>query len=792
MDSLNTIPNSGSFGDISSKLNDNFSKVGQSLTALENVAIANKGYFDTLASLQAAFPSPKAGNIAYVANVASSTGYYIYNVVAGVWTATTTEAPAVDVAISNYAQHGYSSSPKTLKQVDDEVVQTGVENILAERTNLRLHNKWTLRGYAKPGTAAPSGAAFDAYIPTSTGNIWGLDVTNRSEQIIIWNELTNQFQLHWLVNTGNLRLMIDSTDGYIYITDIGRLVWSHLFVFDCNTGKKVYLTDGTNTYSDRNEVLLQEGSGVFIVPDDFGAANNGGSISLYITTWNRDAQRRQRYSIGTLLSLLDERYQFGDIFDLIQNSNKNQRAKIKLELEKGAIVLGGGFGSIFQGKSYYRTSRYIDVSKNTLISLTVPIDLEVRYITYNRYFGRVRGVDFYSLQSGNNHIVLTKGDIYIRFCFRKSASLEDLPEMNIVLSGSFSEDFERFNIRSSDGYERLIIPVNVASATASDNTSNNIQDSENILHDLGLLTLPETYTNDGEPTRLIIYCHGAGVNYTSSMTTFPTTDIRPEYWLSEGYAVMDIEGNPFNDIDEHFYIPQAIQSYIAAYEWVIKNYNIKRDGVFLGGRSMGGGMVFEILQSRIPVIAACPLVPVANTLLAWNYCNAQRRAFLADKLGFTGTAPTWTNSNPMTAQEWQYLKDNFEKMVKYSPLWRGITNLPTKDELFEHAHIASSVQYDANEASVFENLQFKVKAPVKIFSVKDDTTIPYRRNAELMYKMILNAAQVCELRLFETGGHHFEIDNPNCLTTITNSFGQVMSNIPVVYIEMLQFWRRYE
>ena len=36
MDSLNAIPNSGSFGDVSAKLNDNFSKVGQSLTTLEN------------------------------------------------------------------------------------------------------------------------------------------------------------------------------------------------------------------------------------------------------------------------------------------------------------------------------------------------------------------------------------------------------------------------------------------------------------------------------------------------------------------------------------------------------------------------------------------------------------------------------------------------------------------------------------------------------------------------------------------------------------------------------------
>lgn len=129
MDSLNTILNSGTYGENVSRHNDNNSKIKQAITTLENVAIANKGYFDTLASLQAAFPSPKAGNIAYVANAASSTGYYIYNVVSGVWTATSTEAPAVGVEISNYAQHGYSSSPKTLKQVDDEVVQLAGESL---------------------------------------------------------------------------------------------------------------------------------------------------------------------------------------------------------------------------------------------------------------------------------------------------------------------------------------------------------------------------------------------------------------------------------------------------------------------------------------------------------------------------------------------------------------------------------------------------------------------------------------------------------------------------------------
>jgi hypothetical protein len=119
MDSLNTILNSGTYGENVSRHNDNNSKIKQAITTLENVAIANKGYFDTLASLQAAFPSPKAGNIAYVANVASSTGYYIYNVVAGVWTATTTEAPAVGVDLNNYA---------TKKKVDDIQVELSYES----------------------------------------------------------------------------------------------------------------------------------------------------------------------------------------------------------------------------------------------------------------------------------------------------------------------------------------------------------------------------------------------------------------------------------------------------------------------------------------------------------------------------------------------------------------------------------------------------------------------------------------------------------------------------------------
>jgi dipeptidyl aminopeptidase/acylaminoacyl peptidase len=307
--------------------------------------------------------------------------------------------------------------------------------------------------------------------------------------------------------------------------------------------------------------------------------------------------------------------------------------------------------------------------------------------------------------------------------------------------------------------------------------------------------LPETYSNIGKPTRLIIYCHGAGVNYQSTVTGFPASDCDPDYWLAEGCAVMDIEGNPYNNSDEHGYIPEARQSYMAAYNWIINNYNICRDGIFLGGRSMGGGMTFEVLQSTIPVIAACPVVPVCNQLWWWNYMSNARRKFCAEKMGFTGTTPTWgADGKTLSDEEKQYLYDNFDKMVKYSPLWRGIENLPDKDTLFAHAQISSTATSNEAEAAMYAKLRFKVKAPVKIFASKEDNTVPYTRNAVYMYNMLKNAAQPCELRVFSTNAssaHHFEQQDSRAYTTVTTVYGKTMS-APLVYIEMMQFWRRYE
>lgn len=135
MESLNNIPQAGNFGDIATKLNDNFNKLNIAVETVKSDYIPNKGYFASLASLQTSYPSPEAGDTAYVANTSSSTGYYIYNVVNGVWTASTVEAPPVSVPINDYAKHGYTGTPKTLMEVED----------------LFLTPKWTTATYSALG-----------------------------------------------------------------------------------------------------------------------------------------------------------------------------------------------------------------------------------------------------------------------------------------------------------------------------------------------------------------------------------------------------------------------------------------------------------------------------------------------------------------------------------------------------------------------------------------------------------------------------------------------------------------
>jgi len=362
---------------------------------------------------------------------------------------------------------------------------------------------------------------------------------------------------------------------------------------------------------------------------------------------------------------------------------------------------------------------------------------------------------------------------------------------------------EYFNIRSADeGYQRLVIPVNVAHPsyidieTTTGSTNWSEIDSIEILPDYGLLALPKTYSNIGKPTRLIIYAHGAAINYAEDVVRFDPNDCQPEYWLAEGYAVMDIEGNPYNNVDEHFWIPQARQCYENAYNWIVNNYNICTDGIFLGGRSMGGGMCLDLVNSNIPILAICPVAPATNGLWLWTNYDSSRKKFILDHMGLpTADRPALSSAN-MTDAEWDYIAKYWTQFCKYTPQFRVLQSIPDKDQLITALKgTAWNTPYVEAEAALYADLRTNINKPIKFFCAYQDSGAIHGRNIKMFYKMCENANEICELRLFNTDEttdpHHFEFLDSRAYINKTTIYGETV-RAPLVYVEMLQFWRRYE
>ncbi len=138
-------------------------------------------------------------------------------------------------------------------------------------------------------------------------------------------------------------------------------------------------------------------------------------------------------------------------------------------------------------------------------------------------------------------------------------------------------------------------------------------------YDDGILLLPNTYSTDGAPTRLVIMCHGAGGTITTDDAQIINSTLA-KYLLANGYAVVDVNGLPKDFADKYdiniknnIGSPIATESYVKAYKYCIENYNFYKE-VFVHGGSMGGiSSTNLVLSGEIPVIAQTGFCPVLDT-----------------------------------------------------------------------------------------------------------------------------------------------------------------------------------
>ena len=215
---------------------------------------------------------------------------------------------------------------------------------------------------------------------------------------------------------------------------------------------------------------------------------------------------------------------------------------------------------------------------------------------------------------------------YYRFSFSftgilpKDISLFKILKTNEPLSSRVENIEEKLKKDKGLGgtTQRFTVDVNCFTHNVDNNTTE-LQDGVSVYTDNGFIMLPDTYTDNGTPTRLVISCHGAGGSVTINDSQVEQQPLS-KYLVANGYAVMDVNGLPQEyatlkgiDINNNIGSPIAIQSYIKAYHYCMENFNLYNE-VFVFGASMGGISSTNLVMSgTIPVIAHGAYCPVLDT-----------------------------------------------------------------------------------------------------------------------------------------------------------------------------------
>ncbi len=127
----------------------------------------------------------------------------------------------------------------------------------------------------------------------------------------------------------------------------------------------------------------------------------------------------------------------------------------------------------------------------------------------------------------------------------------------------------------------------------SGSTANEVLDREEWAECEAVLCLPDSYSPDGEPTPLILSCHGAGNTVNEEEGKTGGIAYASEC-IHAGFAALDISGSEAHGLTMG--CPEHVFALYKAYRYAIKHYNLT-ERVLIAGHSMGGGTAINFANT---------------------------------------------------------------------------------------------------------------------------------------------------------------------------------------------------
>lgn len=351
-------------------------------------------------------------------------------------------------------------------------------------------------------------------------------------------------------------------------------------------------------------------------------------------------------------------------------------------------------------------------------------------------------------------------------------------------------------------YECQNVPI-----VGSDISGNTYDGDQTRRFDMGYVMLPPNYSADGDPVPLVLFFHGSGMfkwkgtNATGGAKWAPIySDTAPYIDLLTfickcGYAVADCcamtdKYSLSGDYGLDFKCAPIGQScYASLYNYIVDNFNIRKDGVYAFGKSAGGEPVLQLAYTRnIPLRAIANMNPALEIMGTFRLAGDKARTnWLLSQFGYVN--PNCEN-NLSGSGDVAYVKANINNIKGYDPFVMGTDiDLPTlADAWYKYARL-DNPQPDL-QAIVDAHSKFQ-PVPMKIWASEDDANTPYLYMQ--MYKQMVDRGNgICILRTMpnDTGKHMCTDGSSAVRCDYQTKYGGVV-NTTVAFAEMIDWFNRW-
>lgn len=321
------------------------------------------------------------------------------------------------------------------------------------------------------------------------------------------------------------------------------------------------------------------------------------------------------------------------------------------------------------------------------------------------------------------------------------------------------------------------------------------------------LYLPSNYSPTGEPIKMIYKAHGTNGYSWIDLDTWGG-DSSINYLADEGFAIYDMFAgtsyysaiiNPdLNQIRStriaNYNTPLQLAAQSAAYEWVVRNFNID-PYIYVFGKSHGGLAGIYATNKIVPTRAVALFAPlitqIGDRYHPWGIDRAETSMCLDDMCFDTPAGVSFNDMVETVFYErsgWKtILSDNLVKQAGLNPYINGITNAAQATVL------DSLMNNDYKTVGGMDNLIRHSDIPVKVWCAPDDDEVLFA-NGWNFIKSLQNGGSYAQFREFPTGtgGHYFDsfTDANSIKDTVTTALG-VQYTASRAYIEAVNFFNQF-